>query len=59
MDEGEKQVVVNSVADEGNGNGIGSFGGPVPVGVRSRIDMSESEVCKDQDVGSFVEGSAD
>ena len=43
--------------DRGNGNGIGSFGGHVPVG--SRIDVSESEVCRDQDVGSFVEGSVE
>ena len=48
----EKQLVVGTVADKGNGNGIGSFGGHVPV--RLRIGMSESEVCRDQDVGSFL-----
>ena len=53
----EKQVVVGTVADKGNGNGIGSLGGRVPV--RSRIDMSESEVCREQDFGSFVEGSVE
>ena len=50
-------VSVGSVArrhghDRGNGNGIGSVGGHVPVG--SRIDMSQSEVCRGQDVWSFV-----
>ena len=43
--------------DRGDGNGIGIFGGHVPLG--SRIDKSESEVCRDQDVGSFVEGSVE
>ena len=55
-------VSVGSVAsrhahDRGIGNGIGSFGGHVPV--RSRIDMSESGVCRDQDVGCVVEGSVE
>ena len=58
MDKEEEQVSVNySVEHEGNGNGIGRFGGHVPLG--SRIDTSESEVCRDQDVGSFVEGSVE
>ena len=51
-------VSVGSVASRhanDRGNGIGNFVGHVPVG--SRIDMSESEVCRDQDVGSFVEVS--
>ena len=43
--------------NRGNGNGIGSFGRHVPVG--SRMDMSESEVCRDQDVESLVEGSVE
>ena len=53
----EKHVVVGSVADKGNGNGIGNCGGHVPV--RSRIDMSEPEVCRDQDVRSVVEVSVE
>ena len=57
MDQEEEQVSVGSVEHEGNGNGIGTFAGHVPLG--SRIDTSESEVCRDQDIGSFVEGAVE
>ena len=53
-------ISVGSVASRhahDRGIGIRSFGGHVPV--RSRIDMSESEVCIDQDAGSLVECSVE